>query len=73
MRDSTSTTSRPNSRAVIRHTAQIASGSSGGPLLSDALTLVGINFAGEKGDGFHNGYAIPLSKIKEFLEKYVYS
>jgi len=58
---------------VIRHTAQIASGSSGGPLLSDALTLVGVNFAGEKGDGFHNGYAIPLSKIKEFLEKYVYS
>ncbi|MBQ7365475.1 MAG: trypsin-like peptidase domain-containing protein, partial [Clostridia bacterium] len=58
---------------VIWHTALITGGSSGGPLLSDTLTLVGLNYAGQKGEGFHNGYAIPISRIKEFLETYVYA
>ena len=55
---------------VIYHDAFIDNGSSGGPLLNHELALVGLNFA--RSEGFDIGGAIPLSKIKEFLNTYVY-
>lgn len=58
---------------VTGHTAMIDGGSSGGPLVNANLQLVGVNYAGEKNDDdFHKGYAIPLSKVREFLEDFVY-
>lgn len=54
---------------VIRHNSEINNGSSGGGLLNFSLELVGINFASNKGD-FEYGYAIPVEKIKEFIEIY---
>ena len=58
--------------AVHKHDAVIDNGSSGGALLDSNLRLVGINYAGKKVDGFTTGYAIPINKVREFLNKYVY-
>ncbi len=55
---------------VLFHDAFLTHGSSGGPLIDPEGRLVGLNFAGV-GDGIY-GCAIPLSKIKEFLDIYVY-
>lgn len=55
---------------VIVHDANIYRGSSGGPLINAKGQLVGLNFAGYN-DGFY-GCSIPASKIKEFLNIYVY-
>ena len=55
--------------AVIRHTARINNGSSGGPLLNGALQVVGLNYAGNETTGF----AVPTEKMWEFLTQYVYS
>ncbi len=55
---------------IILHNALIDHGSSGGPLLDPTGKLVGINFAGYESNNY--GCAIPLSKIVEFLNKYVY-
>ena len=54
---------------VIKHSAFIESGSSGGSLLNTNLELVGINFASQSdSDGnWKISYAIPVSKIKEFI------
>ena len=54
---------------VIRHTAPIDSGSSGGALLDTSLRIVGINFAdGTDDDGrFVCGFAVSVEKIREFL------
>lgn len=55
---------------VIMHSAFISNGSSGGMLLNADLKLIGINYAGgvdENGD-FAYAYAIPVSRVKEFLE-----
>lgn len=49
---------------VLIHTAPIASGSSGGPLLNTNLRIVAINFAGTT-SGY--GAAIPIEKVNEFL------
>ncbi|MBR5817239.1 MAG: trypsin-like peptidase domain-containing protein [Clostridia bacterium] len=56
---------------VIHHTAEVRSGSSGGPLLNYELKLVGLNYAGKEGDDFSPGYAVPIEKIHEFIEKYM--
>ena len=56
---------------VFAHTAEVRRGSSGGALVNSALQLVGINYAGKSGDEFSNGYAIPINKIHEFIEKYM--
>ena len=53
------------------HTAPIKGGSSGGALISCELELVGVNYAGLD-DEFGNGYAVPIQKVLEFLEEYVY-
>lgn len=58
--------------AVHKHDALIDNGSSGGALLDSNLRLVGINYAGKKVNGFTTGYAIPINKVREFLNKYVY-
>ena len=54
---------------VIVHTALIDSGSSGGALINKNNEIVGITFAGvfDNNDKFITGYAIPSSKIIEFL------
>ncbi len=55
---------------VVIHSALIDRGSSGGALLDSSGKLVGINFAGF--DSNHHGCAIPMSKVMEFLNEYVY-
>ena len=55
---------------IIFHSALIDHGSSGGPLLNSSGELVGLNFAGFESN--HYGCAIPLSKINEFMNTYVY-
>ncbi len=56
---------------VIRHNADIKSGSSGGPLLNSTLEVVGVNYASSTGDD-DISYAIPAEKIWEFLNTFVY-
>ena len=56
---------------IIVHGARIDRGSSGGPLLNARGELVGLNFGGYN-DGQY-GCAIPLSKINEFLNIFVYN
>ncbi len=59
---------------VLAHTCEIEHGSSGGAVLDTSFNLVGINFASvdyTSGE-FYEGYAIPLSKINEFLHEYLY-
>ena len=58
---------------IIFHTAAIANGSSGGPLLNGNLELVGVNYAGlapTEGETFGKGCAVPLSKVLEFLSAF---
>lgn len=55
---------------VIYHNAIADHGSSGGPLVTADGKLCGLNFAGYESN--NHGCAIPLSKINEFLNKYVY-
>ena len=61
------------SAPVIFHSALIASGSSGGPLLNGDLALVGVNYAGlapEEGETLGSGCAVPLNMVLEFLSIY---
>ena len=54
---------------VLTHDAYIQSGCSGGSLLNVNSELVGINFASSYlDDKYLSSYAIPVSKIKEFIE-----
>lgn len=55
---------------AIVHSAIINHGSSGGPLVDPHGRLVGLNFAGS--ESLTYGCAIPISKINEFLDIYVY-
>lgn len=55
---------------VVIHNAPLDHGSSGGALLNTGGYLVGINFAGYN-DGTY-GCSIPISKVLEFLNVYVY-
>lgn len=55
---------------VIIHDANITHGSSGSPLLNNRGDLVGINFAGYNNGAY--GCAVPISRLKEFLDLYVY-
>ena len=55
---------------VIKHTAPINNGSSGGVLLNYDYEICGINYACDRDsetDEFVNGYAVQTSKILEFL------
>lgn len=56
---------------VILHDAHIDHGSSGGPLVDIFGKLIGLNFAGYN-DGYY-GCSIPISKVQEFLDLYVYN
>ncbi|MBQ9756361.1 MAG: trypsin-like peptidase domain-containing protein [Clostridia bacterium] len=56
---------------VIYHNAIINNGSSGGPLLNSDLKVVGVNYAGQKDTDL--GFAIPISKVQEFLTQFVYA
>ena len=54
---------------VIKHSAPINTGSSGGVILNYNYQICGVNFACVLGEDkkFTSAYAIPLSKVKEFL------
>ena len=56
--------------SVLTHTSYIEPGSSGGALLNMKLKLVGINFASkiDEDENWEYSYAIPASKINEFLD-----
>lgn len=58
---------------VIRHTAPIASGSSGGALLNAKLELCGISYADgvDRSGSFACGFAVPAEKIRAFLSLYL--
>ncbi len=59
--------------SVIWHDAEMDHGSSGGVLINKDFKIVGINYAvgtEKDGDAFICGFAIPLSKLNEFIEKY---
>lgn len=76
----TFTAKDPNSSSnvrfeVIKHGAWIDNGSSGGPLLNSELQVVGVNFGSSENSTIRSGnsFAIPASKVNEFLKKYVYA
>ncbi len=54
---------------VIVHSAKIMKGSSGSALLNEDDEVIGITFAGvfDSDEAFVTGYAIPINKIREFL------
>ncbi len=55
---------------VLAHTAKIDSGSSGGALISYDFKIVGINYATGidlSNNEYVEAYAVPISKVKEFL------
>jgi S1-C subfamily serine protease len=55
---------------VITHNAYLNDGSSGGVLMNYNYEIVGINFATGKSSNtgeFVEGYAVPVSKVVEFL------
>ena len=56
---------------VLVHSAVIKNGSSGSALLNEENEVIGVTFAGvfDKDENFITGYAIPASKINEFLSK----
>ena len=56
---------------VICSTAWINNGSSGGPAINAKYQIIGVSYAGRDDNSI--GYQIPLSKVKEFLNEYVYS
>lgn len=60
---------------VIQHTAWIDHGSSGGPLLNADLQVIGVNYASN--DKTHSttsvSFAIPASRVSDFLRYYVYN
>lgn len=60
---------------VICHNAETNHGSSGGALLNVNLELIGLVYAGRTNSSgeFVKGYAIPIEKIHEFLNKYIWS
>ena len=59
---------------VLRHNAETNGGSSGGALLNMDLKLIGIHYAGSRDSSgnFICGYAIPIDKIHDFLNKYIW-
>ena len=61
---------------VLTHNAFITNGSSGGVLLNSKLQVVGVNYAGKEDNDTSQyicSFAIPLDKVNEFLDTYVYS
>ena len=61
---------------VIRHNAPLNQGSSGGALLDKDYKICGINYAAAVVDGsteFVSGYAVPVLKVKEFLNDKLYN
>ena len=59
---------------VMRHSCPTDSGSSGGAILNTDLQLVGIHYAGSHtaSGQFVAGYAIPIEKVREFLNLYIW-
>ncbi len=57
---------------VIRHDGYVNNGSSGGVLLDENYRICGINYAAEIDDDDNPvaGYAVPITKVAEFLNAY---
>ena len=57
---------------VMKHDAPINTGSSGGVVLNLEYQICGVNYACDKDDNdkFVEGYAIPVTKLKEFFNKH---
>ena len=55
---------------VVKFDAYIAGGSSGGALVDHTMRLCGIVFAGNKANGITYGFAIPISRVRTFLDIY---
>jgi S1-C subfamily serine protease len=47
-------------------------GSSGGAVLDTKCHIIRIHYAGGQNDAYR-GYAIPITKVREFLDRYVYN
>lgn len=61
-------TNNDDPNATIEHSAQISSGSSGGPLVDETGAVVGVNFGGQTADGANYTYlSTQINKIKEVL------
>lgn len=58
---------------VVTYSAASKHGSSGGPLLNDKLEIVGVHFGGSENRVDEYGGAIPLLKVKEFLNRFCLS
>ena len=57
---------------VITHSSIIEDGSSGSMLLDSNLRLIGINFASkvDENNNYLYSYAIPLTKVVEYIKNY---
>ena len=60
---------------VCAHNAPIAHGSSGGAVFNTSFEVIGINFAGNTNSQgvVTEGYFIPISRVVEFLNDYLYA
>ncbi len=56
---------------VMATSACSNNGSSGGPMLNDKLAVVGVLYAGNTSTG--RSYGVPIEKVREFLNAYVYN
>ena len=56
---------------VMKHDSDTTSGSSGCAILNMNLKLVGIHYAGNSKLSY--GLSIPIEKVREYLNKYIYS
>lgn len=56
--------------SVIKHNCLLNHGSSGGVLINTEHQIIGINFAADvqENSEYVSGYAIPVDKVKEFIE-----
>ena len=51
---------------TLQHSAEIHPGNSGGPLLADNSTVVGVNYAGDEDGG---AWAVPISVVNELVPR----
>jgi S1-C subfamily serine protease len=61
---------QPNGMTLVVHTADMAPGSSGGPLINNCLSLVGVNtFLTQSKESSRTLYALSAESLREFLDK----
>ena len=62
---------QPNGMTLVIHTADMAPGSSGGPLISNCFSLVGVNtfLTFQSKESSRTLYALSAKNLREFLDK----